>query len=117
MGFANGVECRRQGRNEDALDWFERALAIDDSIGPAWSNRANVLADLQRWDEAEYSYRRAVEYSPADVVTRFNFGTFPIDRGRYEDASSELRNAIRLDPEFESAKRNLEIVERMLPST
>jgi tetratricopeptide (TPR) repeat protein len=116
MVFAIGVEHRQQGRNEDALDWFERTLAIDDTIAPAWSNRANVLADLQRWDDAERSYRRALELSPADVLTHFNFGTFLINRNRYMEAASELRDAIRLDPEFEPAKRNLEVVEGTLRS-
>ena len=115
MVFSNGVQSRKQGANEIALECFDRVLAIDESLGPAWSNRANILAEFRQWEKAEDSYRRAIDCSPTDVLAHFNFGTFLIKRGRYKEASTELHEALRLDPEFEQAKRNLEIAESMLP--
>jgi tetratricopeptide (TPR) repeat protein len=111
MTFSKGLEYRRQEMNEKALDWFDRTLAIDDSAGGAWSNRANVLADLKRWDEAEYSYRRALECTPPDKLIHFNFGVYLVSRGQYEAGVVELHEALRLDPEFEPAKLAVEGLE------
>ena len=52
-----GLALARLGRLEDALEMMDMALAIDSSMGLAWSGRWEVLASLDRFEEAETSAR------------------------------------------------------------
>lgn len=51
----------RNGDLRLALASLDRALGRDPDHGPAWQQRARVLADQQRWDEAATALRRAQE--------------------------------------------------------
>jgi Flp pilus assembly protein TadD len=112
--FQNGVSARNLGHTEEAVAWFDRALAVDDSLAAIWSNRGNALVDLNRWEQAEASFRHAIERSPGDALVRFNFGTFLLQRERFQEAQSELAAAVRLNPQFEQARHNLEVVESLI---
>jgi len=106
--FQNGLELRRLGDNEGALGWFDRILAVDDSLGRVWTNRANTLTDLERWDEAHESYERAIACDPANATAHFNFATLLTRHGDLAAAQAELREAVRLAPQLEPARQALE---------
>ncbi len=48
-------------RYEEALQWIDRSLSIDDSIAELWWEKATVLRELGRTREAEAAERRAKE--------------------------------------------------------
>ncbi|WP_292424633.1 response regulator [Methanoregula sp.] len=56
----------REGRYEDAIAAFDRALEIDPSHAFAWHDRAVCLRALERNEEALASVTKALELAPAD---------------------------------------------------
>ncbi len=67
-----------------------------------------VLAKEKKTVEAEAEYRRAVALSPDDAGFRVRFGHFLERTGRKDEAKDSYREALRLDPALEGAKRDLE---------
>src|SRR5271156_5556813 len=68
-GFASftnrGVALQGLGRFEEALENYDRALALQPNNAVLFYNRGRVLQDLARFEEALDSYRQALRINPA----------------------------------------------------
>jgi tetratricopeptide (TPR) repeat protein len=71
-----------------ALDDFDAALAENPMLERAWHNRALVLADLGRLEEATVSFARAAALDPADVRIALIQGYYLARLGRREQAEA-----------------------------
>jgi len=80
------------------------ALRLDDTIADAHSALGTVLGSGEfDWQGAEREFRRALELSPSSAVVRYDYAwcyamwfLFPL--GRVEQALTEMRRALELDP-------------------
>jgi len=89
----------RMNRTEEAIPYFERALAI---LPDRWAyqfNLARALGLLGRMDESITAYRRAQQLFPDDYVTTFNLALALHKRGDEEGAVEQYQKAITLQPE------------------
>ena len=87
------------GSAELALDDFDRALALDPADADALREKARAYEALGRTDEAEATYRLAVERRPAYWGNHSRLGAFYHRRGRYAEAEREFRKVIELTPD------------------
>ncbi|MDB5853458.1 MAG: tetratricopeptide repeat family protein [Herminiimonas sp.] len=71
-------------RYERAVEDFGSALAMNDSLAQTWMNRAVVLAELNRVDDALADLARAVQIAPDCPDAHFNAGLLHLSRGDYE---------------------------------
>ena len=53
-----GVRLYNQGRVQESIDQFTKAIALDPTYGQAWARRAEAYAFLGRGDEAEEDRRK-----------------------------------------------------------
>lgn len=68
----------------------------------------------ERGTEKILSLRAQIEENPGDRDAYFDLGRLYVYQGRFEEAERMYRRAIELDPDYETAPRNLEILlERM----
>jgi len=72
-------------------------------LDPALSESYAALASVQFWlewntVEAEANFRRAVDLNPNNPLTRINYGRCLFARGRIDEGSREIEEALRLDP-------------------
>jgi len=80
------------------------ALRLDDTIADAHSALGTVLGSGEfDWPGAEREFRRALELSPSSAVVRYDYAWcyamwFLLPLGRVEQATSEMRRALELDP-------------------
>ena len=80
------------------------ALRLDDTIADAHSALGTVLGSGEfDWQGAEREFRRALELSPSSAAVRYNFAWcyamwFLYPLGRVEQALTEMRRALELDP-------------------
>jgi TolB-like protein/Tfp pilus assembly protein PilF len=80
------------------------ALGLDDTIADAHSAMGTVLgAGEFDWPGAEREFRRALELNPSSVAIRYDYAWcyamwFLYPLGRVEQALSEMRRAVELDP-------------------
>lgn len=90
-----GVEALRNGRAPEALGEFDQAIAADDRFAEAWLGRGIVLEyGFGRTDEAERSYRKAIELKPRYSEAQNNLGQLLARNGRYEQALAAFDAAL-----------------------
>jgi Flp pilus assembly protein TadD len=97
------------GRAEEALPYFDRAIALN---GDRWAyvfNRARAASLLERWTESIDGYRRAQQLFPSDYVTTYNLALTLHRAGDDAAAVTEYEKAIALAPEDGGFRRALGI--------
>jgi tetratricopeptide (TPR) repeat protein len=59
-----GTTLRKQGRHEEALKTFDKAVQLKPESAELWKNLGEVLQDLERPDEALLSFQHALKLDP-----------------------------------------------------
>jgi len=107
------------GRPEEALDEFDMALAVNDQYVEAHLNRALVLNDIGRHDEAARAFEKAGYYEyavagrfPAAITARLahahaQVGDLYTEAGAPIEAASQYRRALELRPRFHDIRNKL----------
>jgi len=76
-----------------------KAVEIDPDLAFARSVLAVNLAFQWKWEETKREFLRAIEIEPNDAMTRHAYANFYLSpTGRFEEAATEMRRAIALDP-------------------
>lgn len=70
--YSAGNASAKDGKNEDALIEYDKALEIDPKHVSAWNNKGIVLARLGRFEEAIDCYDKAIELSPKYANAWYN---------------------------------------------
>jgi adenylate cyclase len=89
-----------------SAEMFERAIALDGGYGPAWAGLATVHATLYEWfgggdDDllrAERASERALDVAPRLADAHVARGCILSLSRRYDDATREFEEAIRINP-------------------
>jgi len=82
-----------------ALDAAHRALALDPSLGEAWTAIGLVESFSRwKWNEADSAFRRGIALSPSNATARSWFSNALLARGRVDEALEQLSRARALDP-------------------
>ncbi len=63
-----------------------------------WHDRAQVYADLGRWDEAVADYSKALEIRPTDTRSLAGRSQVYLERGQWDKADADLARALELQP-------------------
>lgn len=109
--FEQGNRLYEQGRYQEAVESYDKALAIDPKYAAAWNNRGLALDNLGKHQEAVESYDKALALDPKLAPAWYNRGNALDNLGKYQEAAEALRRALRLDPNFQEARRALEHLE------
>ncbi len=96
----------QQSRHLEALDYFNRALAVNGDAPDTLSNRGVVYQKLNRHNESQADYEKAVALNPAHVVALVNLGTLLHERGFYREAIARYDAAIAIEPDNADAHFN-----------
>lgn len=88
-----------RGRHEEALECYDRGLAIKGDIAQLWANRGRALKSLCRLEEAEASLREALRRQPDFVNAHCELAGVLDYLGRFQDAEASARSALRVQPD------------------
>jgi len=91
------------GRSEEALEAYEKAIEINPQNTDAWFNKGNTLGELGRFEEALEAYEKAIEINPQNTDAWNNKGNTLDDLGRSEEALEAYENAIEINPQYSKA--------------
>ncbi len=95
----------------DAIEKFNRVIAIDASFLRAYDNLGLSLEGAGRHDEAQAAFEKAIELSrqqtPPSAWPYLNLGTMLYRLGRMDEAEPHLREAVRIDPQLAPAQYQL----------
>ena len=102
-----GVALERQGRTEEAITHYRKAIAFRPTYVDARYNLSVALARSGRTDEAIASYRKTLEYDPRHAPAHNNLGFLLAGRGNLDAAIAQYKEAIRIQRDFLLAHNNL----------
>ncbi len=95
---ARGWLLHRLGRDEEALPHLEAARMISPLAVRVWDQYGLVLQALDRGEEAEAAFRKAVELGLADWEARLHLGRVLMEQGREAEARTWLEAYEKLRP-------------------
>jgi Tfp pilus assembly protein PilF len=105
-----------QGRHEDAIAECHAAIAVDPDFGNPYNDIGAYLIELGRHAEAVAWFERAKlapRYEPRHYPY-FNLARVYARDNRLYDAIRELRGALRVEPGYEAARRELIRIELLV---
>ena len=104
-----GVVFKATGRNYEAVNANQTAVALSPQDGEAHSNLGITLKELGRLDEALASYTQAIALKSDFAEAHYNLGITHKELGRLDEAETSYNQAIALKPDLAEAHSNLGI--------
>jgi tetratricopeptide (TPR) repeat protein len=104
--FDRGNSFFEEGRFEEAIESYDRAISFQPDDHEAWSNRGVALYSLGRYEEAIESYDRAIFFKHDFHSAWCNKGVSLGNLGRYEEAIKSSDRAISFQPDDHEAWSN-----------
>jgi tetratricopeptide (TPR) repeat protein len=101
-----GIVLRALRRLDDALECYDRALAINKNDAEIWNTRGSVLRDLKRFNEAIASFKRALAIKPNFLAALYNCANAYQALGLLDQALMTCDQALSIDPGFVEAWSN-----------
>ena len=98
---------QEDGRLDEAIDRYKRALAFDATYAPALNNLGTALRAAGRLDEAVAIYGQALSSSSDAANVHYNLGNALMARGDAAGAIVAFRAALAASPRFVEAMNNL----------
>ncbi len=112
----NGLAQAYLAREEApaALVHAERAVRMSGS-GVSLYLRGRAHFDLERYNEAEHDFKKAVLADASLVEARGGIGQIRAMRGDYQSAAEQFKSVLQLDPDNAAARENLRLLTPLLP--
>lgn len=105
-----GYVLAAQGRTAEAVEQYQKALAIYPEYAEADINLGRVFLNEGRLDEAEDYFQRAVKIKPASAEAQNDLGILLASEGQPAEALQHYQKAVELDPDLVEAYNNLAIL-------
>jgi tetratricopeptide (TPR) repeat protein len=87
------------GRNDEAINAYQQAVAAKPDNAGYYNNLGNVLARAGKIDDAKAAYTKSAELDPTNAALAWrNFGISLYQANRMTDAIEPLQKAVQLDP-------------------
>jgi tetratricopeptide (TPR) repeat protein/SAM-dependent methyltransferase len=101
-----GAALLGQGKLQDAVKSYERAIQIKADSAEAYTNHGVALKALGHFDEALKSYNKAIEIKPGYAEAYNNRGVALQGLERSDEALESYNKTIQLKPNFAEAYSN-----------
>ena len=87
------------GREPEAIVQFEESLRLNKNDPDTWNTLGYLLLNQNRFENAEYCFRAAIERDTEFAHPHFNLARLLANQGRIDEAEFHLMQAVKLDPE------------------
>ncbi len=95
--FGEAQDAHEKGDFSGALKLYEKALAIAPEFPEAEYQRGSAFVSLNKLDEAEKAFRRAIELRADWTLPMASLGSILVNSNRYTEAEKVLTKALELD--------------------
>jgi protein O-mannosyl-transferase len=108
MAYNNlGNELYKAGNRQEAIEHYERALALKPKYFDACNNLGMLLVLIGRPDGAITYSKQAVALRPDHIEANYTLGNAFKDAGQYQQAIEQYENVLALKPDYNEARNNL----------
>jgi len=105
--FNKALAFHSQDNIPEAREHYEYLINQGFKNEIIFSNYGAILENLGKIQEAEFSYRKAIEINPDFAYAHYNLGNILRDLKNLENAELSYREAIKIDPNLAIAHYNL----------
>jgi tetratricopeptide (TPR) repeat protein len=105
--YGLGVVRQHEGRLDEAIDFYRRALQFNLRYVNAYYNLGRALADQGKAEAAIAEYRRGLELSPDDAEAHRSLAAVLASTNQPEEAITEYQKALALVPDLPGALLDL----------
>ena len=91
---------------KEAINFYSRAISVNNSYADAYCNRAIVYSILNNFDKAEVDYNKAIELNPSDPQNFLNRANIYTDQRQFEKALRDYNRAIFIKRDYSKAYYN-----------
>lgn len=102
-----GNACLAEGKLDDAMTCYARAISLNKADVEGYINIAYVLGEKRRYAEADHHLHKAIELDPENIDVLFMLGTSARKQSNRNDANKYLSKTLSLKPNFEISYRCL----------
>ncbi|EKX50883.1 hypothetical protein GUITHDRAFT_103468 [Guillardia theta CCMP2712] len=96
------------GKYEEAKDGYKKTLELQPNDGQTMSDLGSLLeAEDGDQDTVFGLYKQATKFHPDSALVWSNYGRALLNKKKYRDAITSLRNALRIEPDSHHALCNL----------
>lgn len=88
-----GIDHFAEGRYQQAIQEYRRALAIDPNFADAMHGLTRVLQDLERYDEAIDVATKLTQSNPDDILAHTSLSVLFQKKGMITEAEAEANKA------------------------
>ena len=97
--YEKGTKAQREGKNSEAIEHYEKALAVAPGMYFARNNLGSLYLESQKFGEAEKEFRKVVAENQADANAYFNLGNVYLITGRLNEASDSIQEGFKRQPQ------------------
>ena len=101
-----GDALQEQGKLEEAIEAFNKALALDPDDADVYNNMGNALKEQGKLEEAIEAYNKALSIKPEYTDAHYNMGIALKEQGKLEEAIEAYNKALSIEPDCAEAHYN-----------
>jgi tetratricopeptide (TPR) repeat protein len=105
-----GLLAAREGRNDEAIGYFQKALQLSPDHSIALINLGSAFRQMKRWDDARKIYEHALAVNPNNADANYGLGMVYAQNEDTDQAFNSLQKALKLRPIYPEALNNLGIL-------
>lgn len=107
-----GASLVQQGKLDEAIAEFQKALALDPKYTAAHLNLGYAYDRQGRPEEAMAQYQKVIALEPGNLFAHNNLGVLYDKKGLYAEAVAAFEKVLQIDPSNATAMENLERAKR-----
>ena len=96
--FDKGVEAEKQGKTNDAIEHYKKALSYSPDFAPAHNHLGSAYLNRQKFGEAQNEFEAAVKANQNDAQAHFNLANVMLLTKRYDEATIEIAEGFKRQP-------------------
>ena len=97
--YKKATKAEREGKHQEAIDHYEKALAIAPTMYTARNDLASVYLGQQRFSEAETQLKKVIAENHADANAYFNLANVYLLTNRLKEATDSVEEGLKRQPQ------------------
>jgi Tfp pilus assembly protein PilF len=102
-----GTALLQEGRMDEAIAHFQKAVEISPNYADAHINLGVVLTQKGQVNEAITHYQKALQERPNFAIAHNNLGNILLQNGQLDEAITHYQKALAIQPDYAEAYYNL----------
>jgi hypothetical protein len=103
-----GLMFARQGRFNEARDWFKKAITLERDHTGAINNLGVLYGEHRKFDDAIAAFEYGIRIAPDDDTLYLNLGRIHVQMGARDRARSVMNRLLERKPDSSLARKALE---------